>query len=634
MEKQLDDLYLRLVRDTQVSRSVVEGINETGQLKEQPGPSLSEEEIAKNVVIKAYSRKAPNTPEAPTIIHLKSQTYESSDGMGIQTVITNDDLIKESTFNDMRSFNDPSCADDRIDLVNNHETDDSIDPVSTVAVEASPNEPVEELLKVILNLPRGDQVRFIKLFVLQLNDSMLSLLKRLVNTLQEEKIIIEEKAMVKTEEYLNTRDVKGFEVEEALNVNYLVQDTRNKVSDAAEEKFFDPSEVNFRNLKVELQKLPIVINEGIVPAKLPQPDTTASPGDIAENLVKTKRNRKRPWRFDDEWPKSDPTKPRPYLCNECPSSFFTTKALKKHSLTHLPNSARPYQCQKCGLRFRDSCVLNEHQASHGDERKHLCKDCGKTFKFSSCLYRHMQTRHALDLPHECDKCPQKFATSVQLKRHKWGLRCSGLSDSEVTEKTNRPVKKRIRRPATMGTTKQIRRPATMGTTKPIRRSYDVVQCDVCGKSLTRGNLKDHVATFHSTERPYSCSTCQQSFGTKKILYYHSQSHIKSIQCEMCSKFFSKTRELSAHKISIHTGEKPFACAICPKKFNKKYNFDGHMRLHKGEKPYSCDQCGKTFTFRHYIKKHKAKMHGEMEEVTVDNLSEKARPILAPSSFVF
>lgn len=76
-------------------------------------------------------------------------------------------------------------------------------------------------------------------------------------------------------------------------------------------------------------------------------------------------------------------------------------------------------------------------------------------------------------------------------------------------------------------------------------------------------------------------TSKNTYGTM----IKSSSHAKKrFKCPYCYKLFERTYVLKCH-IRHHTGEKPYVCKICSRRFSQRYPLLRHLaRFHPGEKP--------------------------------------------------
>ena len=105
-----------------------------------------------------------------------------------------------------------------------------------------------------------------------------------------------------------------------------------------------------------------------------------------------------------------------YKCEHCSEAFHFESELKSHKIKHRNKNAPSFQCMKskCGKWFMrkwdltlhlqkhdkekhycdyEGCEfwtntskhLNEHKKSHSDDHSHVCKQCGKGFKYRSGL---------------------------------------------------------------------------------------------------------------------------------------------------------------------------------------------------------------------------------------------------------
>lgn len=61
---------------------------------------------------------------------------------------------------------------------------------------------------------------------------------------------------------------------------------------------------------------------------------------------------------------------------------------------------------------------------------------------------------------------------------------------------------------------------------------------------------------------------------------------KPFECELCHKRFSRRDKLNMHSRS-HTGEKPHKCKHCPYAAADSSSLKKHLRIHYDERPFKC-----------------------------------------------
>jgi len=159
-------------------------------------------------------------------------------------------------------------------------------------------------------------------------------------------------------------------------------------------------------------------------------------------------------------------------------------------------------------------------------------------------------------------------------------------------------------------------------------------CTVCDKRFTqKGHLKHH-SERHTANTVHICSQCEKSFSSRCKLRRHMNIHASKYQCSECGRCFDNSSNLAVHRRShsgekpfecsvcnkrftsnhlvshsrIHTGEKPYKCHVCDKAFNWSGNLNTHMRVHTGEKPYKCSLCDKSFSRSSNLQMHKFFVH--------------------------
>ncbi|XP_015240219.1 PREDICTED: zinc finger E-box-binding homeobox 2-like isoform X1 [Cyprinodon variegatus] len=111
----------------------------------------------------------------------------------------------------------------------------------------------------------------------------------------------------------------------------------------------------------------------------------------------------------------------------------------------------------------------------------------------------------------------------------------------------------------------------------------LLTCPYCERGYKRlTSLKEHIKYRHeNTEETFTCLLCAETFTQRSQLERHMTTHKPAMD--------------QPSLLSEGAVNRKFKCSECGKAFKYKHHLKEHLRIHSGEKPYECSNCKKRFS---------------------------------------
>ncbi|XP_077289989.1 uncharacterized protein LOC143913845 [Arctopsyche grandis] len=265
-------------------------------------------------------------------------------------------------------------------------------------------------------------------------------------------------------------------------------------------------------------------------------------------------------------------------CNICQLQFHSKDECDIHYMKHFKN-----QCQKCNMCFKSRKLLREHNAIHKktSSTTYSCGACILTFRTRS-LYRDHMRIFKNDKSHiEHTKASKPASEQI------W---CKICVKSFVDMKT---YKQHCLR---------------QHLTKPFI-------CDKCGLTFKNKNgLTGHLIRMHKKKAPLACELCTYSTTTTYNMTRHSQIHhkqgVRKYVCDKCPKLFGTSYGLKDHLATVHSLERPYSCNMCTHVFKLRSQLKRHKVIHNPTVPYPCRYCAMGFRRYVHLERHLVSKHDE------------------------